>query len=71
MDVFEYFEQPNWEDGFPCADESGSDGDPGIDNYPGDDYHDVMSGVDAMIEKGYIDENQLFVSLQGTKKIWA
>ena len=31
-------------------------------NYPGDDYHDVMSGVDAMIEKGYIDENQLFVT---------
>ncbi len=31
-------------------------------NYPGDDYHDVMDGVDAMIAKGYIDENNLFVT---------
>ncbi len=31
-------------------------------NYPGDDYHDVMSGVEAMIQKGYIAENQLFVT---------
>jgi len=31
-------------------------------NYPGDDYHDVMDGVDAMLEKGYIDEKNLFVT---------
>lgn len=31
-------------------------------NYPGDDYHDVMDGVDAMIEKGFIAEDSLFVT---------
>jgi dipeptidyl aminopeptidase/acylaminoacyl peptidase len=31
-------------------------------NYPGEDYNDVMDGVNAMIDKGYIDENQLFVT---------
>lgn len=31
-------------------------------NYPGEDYDDLMSGVDAMIEKGYIDEDHLFVT---------
>jgi len=31
-------------------------------NYPGNDYDDVMSGVDAMIAKGYIDEDQLYVT---------
>tara|TARA_B100000401_G_scaffold393343_1_gene301155 strand:- start:128 stop:1258 length:1131 start_codon:yes stop_codon:yes gene_type:complete len=31
-------------------------------NYPGDDYHDVMDGVDEMIKTGYIDENNLFVT---------
>lgn len=31
-------------------------------NYPGDDYHDVMDGVDELIAKGIIDENQLFVT---------
>ena len=31
-------------------------------NYPGQDYDDVMSGVDAVIEKGYIDEANLFVT---------
>tara|TARA_B100000475_G_scaffold200860_1_gene186394 strand:+ start:600 stop:2627 length:2028 start_codon:yes stop_codon:yes gene_type:complete len=31
-------------------------------NYPGDDYHDVMDGVDEMIGKGYIDESNLFVT---------
>ncbi|MCO6360731.1 S9 family peptidase [Roseivirga pacifica] len=31
-------------------------------NYPGNDYDDVMSGVDAMIEKGYIDQDQLYVT---------
>lgn len=30
--------------------------------YPGDDFHDLMSGVDAVIERGYVDENQLFVT---------
>ncbi|WP_268124987.1 alpha/beta hydrolase family protein [Roseivirga pacifica] len=31
-------------------------------NYPGNDYDDVMSGVDALIEKGYIDQDQLYVT---------
>ena len=31
-------------------------------NYPGNDYDDVMSGVDAMISKGYISEDSLFVT---------
>ena len=31
-------------------------------NYPGEDYDDLISGVDAVIEKGYIDENNLFVT---------
>ena len=31
-------------------------------NYPGDDYHDVMDGVDAMLQKGYISENHLYVT---------
>ncbi|PHN02253.1 alpha/beta hydrolase family protein [Flavilitoribacter nigricans] len=31
-------------------------------NYPGDDYQDVMDGVDAMIGKGFIAEDQLFVT---------
>lgn len=31
-------------------------------NYPGQDYDDVMSGVDAVIDKGYIDRNSLFVT---------
>lgn len=31
-------------------------------NYPGDDYHDLMTGVDAVISRGYIDEDQLFVT---------
>ncbi len=31
-------------------------------NYPGEDYDDLMSGVDAVIEKGYIDESNLFVT---------
>ena len=30
--------------------------------YPGDDFFDLMSGVDAVIAKGYIDENNLFVT---------
>ncbi len=31
-------------------------------NYPGQDYDDLMSGVDAVISRGYIDEDQLFVT---------
>ncbi|MFV0476430.1 MAG: S9 family peptidase [Parahaliea sp.] len=31
-------------------------------NYPGQDYDDLMSAVDAVLEQGYIDENQLYVT---------
>ena len=31
-------------------------------NYPGQDYDDLIAGVDAVIAKGYIDESQLFVT---------
>jgi acylaminoacyl-peptidase len=31
-------------------------------NYPGQDYDDLMSGVDALINRGYIDDNNLFVT---------
>lgn len=31
-------------------------------NYPGQDYDDLMSGVDAVIERGFIDTDQLFVT---------
>lgn len=31
-------------------------------NYPSQDYDDLMSGVDAVIERGYIDTEQLFVT---------
>ena len=31
-------------------------------DYPGDDYHDVMDGVDAMIAQGFISEDSLFVT---------
>ena len=30
--------------------------------YPGNDYDDVMSGVDAVIERGYVDEDRLYVT---------
>lgn len=30
--------------------------------YPGNDYDDLMSGVDVLIDRGYIDESQLFVT---------
>lgn len=30
--------------------------------YPGDDYKDLMAGVDALIERGYIDTNKLGVT---------
>jgi acylaminoacyl-peptidase len=31
-------------------------------SYPGLDYDDLMSGVDAVIARGYVDEDQLFVT---------
>ncbi len=31
-------------------------------NYPGDDYHDVMDGVNVLLQKGYIAEDRLFVT---------
>ncbi len=31
-------------------------------NYPNQDYDDLISGVDAVIEKGYIDTDQLYVT---------
>ncbi len=31
-------------------------------NYPGEDYNDVMDGVDALISKGFIDPDQLYVT---------
>lgn len=29
--------------------------------YPGDDYHDLMNGVDEVLARGYVDEDNLFV----------
>ena len=31
-------------------------------NYPGEDYNDVMDGVDHLLEKGLIDEDNLYVT---------
>ena len=31
-------------------------------NYPGEDYDDLMSGIDAVISRGYIDDRNLFVT---------
>ena len=31
-------------------------------NYPGDDYQDVMDGVDALLEKGIVHKDSLFVT---------
>ncbi len=31
-------------------------------SYPGDDFYDLNSGVDAVIAKGYVDANNLFVT---------
>ena len=31
-------------------------------NYPGEDYDDLMSGIDAMIDMGFVDEKNLFVT---------
>ncbi len=33
-----------------------------FNNYPGEDYNDVMDGVDALIEKGIAHEDQLYVT---------
>ncbi|MGX5913315.1 S9 family peptidase [Aliidiomarina sp. Khilg15.8] len=30
-------------------------------NYPSDDYQDLMDGVDVMLERGYINEDELFI----------
>jgi acylaminoacyl-peptidase len=30
--------------------------------YPGDDYFDLMSGVDAVVDRGIVDEGQLYVT---------
>ncbi|MDX1394948.1 MAG: S9 family peptidase [Gemmatimonadota bacterium] len=43
-------------------------------NYPGQDFDDVMSGVDAVIALGYIDERNLFItggSAGGIMTAWA
>ena len=31
-------------------------------NYPGEDYDDLMAGVDEVIKKGYIDEERLYIT---------
>ncbi len=31
-------------------------------NYPGEDYDDLMSGVDALLARGFIDEKRLYVT---------
>lgn len=31
-------------------------------NYPNHDYDDLMSGVDAVIENGYVDEDELYIT---------
>jgi len=33
-----------------------------FNNYPGDDYQDVMDGVDAVISMGKVDKNELYVT---------
>jgi len=30
--------------------------------YPGDDYHDLMSGIDTILKEGYVDPENLFVT---------
>ncbi|MDX1576961.1 MAG: S9 family peptidase, partial [Gemmatimonadota bacterium] len=43
-------------------------------NYPGQDFDDVMSGVDAVIERGYVDAENLFItggSAGGIMTAWA
>ncbi len=42
-------------------------------DYPGDDYHDIMDGVDVLLEKGYLHGDSLFVtggSAGGTMTSW-
>lgn len=42
-------------------------------NYPGEDYDDLMSGVEALLAQGYVDPEQLFVtggSGGGTLTAW-
>ena len=42
-------------------------------NYPGEDYDDLMSGVEALLKEGYVDPQQLFVtggSGGGTLTAW-
>ena len=44
-----------------------------FNNYPGEDYQDVMDGVDMMIDKGYTREDQLYVtggSAGGIMTVW-
>lgn len=31
-------------------------------DYPGDDYHDVMDGVQAVVDKGYVNKDKLYVT---------
>ncbi|MDZ7772656.1 MAG: S9 family peptidase [Balneolaceae bacterium] len=31
-------------------------------NYPSEDYEDLMSGVDAMVERGYVDSDRLYIT---------
>ncbi|GAP73753.1 acylamino-acid-releasing enzyme [Pseudoalteromonas sp. SW0106-04] len=31
-------------------------------NYPSNDYHDLMTGVDALVAKGFIDDTKLYVT---------
>jgi acylaminoacyl-peptidase len=31
-------------------------------NYPGEDFDDLMSGVDAVLKRGYVDQQKLFVT---------
>ncbi len=30
-------------------------------NYPGDDFHDLMAGVDQVVSRGYVDDDNMFV----------
>ena len=44
-----------------------------FNNYPGEDYDDIMDGVDYLLKKGQVDESRLFVtggSAGGTMTAW-
>ncbi|SHF94466.1 Dipeptidyl aminopeptidase/acylaminoacyl peptidase [Salegentibacter echinorum] len=44
-----------------------------FNNYPGEDYNDVMDGIDKLIERGEVDANELYVtggSAGGTMTAW-